>query len=50
MSNFLLLTVGFVLSNSATWAFAYFGLSCFEQIIFHLKVPVEGTNTQFIRD
>ena len=50
MSNFLLLTVGFVLSNSATWAFAYFGLSCFEQIIFHLKVPLEGTNTQFIRD
>lgn len=36
--------------TSAIWAFRYFGLSCFEQIIFHLKVPLEGTNTEFIWD
>ena len=35
---------------SAKWSFSYFGLSCFEQIIFHLKVPLEGTNTEFITD
>lgn len=47
---FVLLLIGFVLALSAQWAYDYFGLSCFEQIIFHLKVPLEGTNTQFIRD
>lgn len=47
---FVLLLIGFTLARSASWAFAYFGLSCFEQIIFHLKVPLEGTNTQFIKD
>ena len=47
---FVLLLIGFVLALSARWAYDYFGLSCFEQIIFHLKVPLEGTNTQFIRD
>ena len=47
---FILLLIGFTLAFSASWAFAYFGLSCFEQIIFHLKVPLEGTNTQFIYD
>ena len=49
-SLFCLLLLGLVLSLSARWAYDYFGLSCFEQIIFHLKVPLEGTNTQFIRD
>lgn len=47
---FILLLVGFVLALSSQWAYDYFGLSCFEQIVFHLKVPLEGTNTQFIRD
>lgn len=47
---FILSLVGFVLAFSVSWAFDYFGLSCFEQIIFHLKVPLEGTNTQFIKD
>lgn len=42
--------IGFVLALSARWAYDYFGLSCFEQIVFHLKVPLEGTNTQFIGD
>lgn len=42
--------MGFILCYSATWAVDYFGLSCFEQIIFHLKVPLEGTNTEFIFD
>lgn len=35
---------------SARWAFDYFGLSCFEQIPFHLKVSLEGTNKEFIFD
>lgn len=35
---------------SANWALNYFGLSGFEQIVFHLKVPLEGTNKQFIKD
>lgn len=35
---------------SARWAFDYFGLSCFEQIPFHLKVSLEGTNKEFIVD
>lgn len=47
---FGLLLVGFCLALSSQWAYDYFGLSCFEQIIFHLKVPLEGTNTQFIKD
>lgn len=33
---------------SARWAFSYFGLSCFEQVVFHTKVPLEGTNKDFI--
>ena len=47
---FILLLIGFSLAFSASWALGYFGLSCFEQIIFHLKVPLEGTNTEFIFD
>lgn len=45
---FILSCIGFVLAFSARWAFAYFGLSCFEQVVFHLKVPLEGTNKEFI--
>ena len=47
---FFLILLGFTLAVSASWAFSYFGLSCFEQIVFHLKVPLEGTNTEFIKD
>lgn len=50
MNNFIYSLIGFVLGTSADWAIHYFGMSCFEQIIFHLKVPLEGTNTQFIKD
>ena len=35
---------------SANWALNYFGLSGIEQIVFHLKVPLEGTNKEFIKD
>lgn len=48
--NAFLLFLGFMLACSARWAFSYFGLSCFEQIIFHLKVPLEGVNPAFIKD
>ncbi len=44
----LVLFAGFIPAFSARWAFAYFGLSCFEQVVFHTKVPLEGTNTSFI--
>lgn len=47
---FILSVIGFVLAISAKWAYDYFGLSCFEQIIFHLKVPLEGTNPQVFKD
>ncbi len=47
---FILATVGFVLAISSKWAYDYFGLSCFEQIIFHIKVPLEGTNPQVFKD
>lgn len=47
---FVLSILGFVLAISARWAYDYFGLSCFEQIVFHLKVPLEGTNPQVLRD
>lgn len=47
---YILSLLSYVIAFSAGWAFDYFGLSCFEQIIFHLKVPLEGTNTQFIKD
>ena len=48
--NFILILVGWIICFSASWAIGYFGLSCFEQIIFHLQVPLEGTNTEFIFD
>lgn len=47
---FVLSIIGFVLAISSKWAFDYFGLSCFEQIVFHLKVPLEGTNPQVFKD
>lgn len=47
---FILSVIGFVLAISAKWGYDYFGLSCFEQIIFHLKVPLEGTNPQVFKD
>lgn len=47
---FIFILIGLSLAFSASWALGYFGLSCFEQIIFHLKVPLEGTNTEFIFD
>lgn len=47
---FFLLLLSFLMIFSARWATGYFGLSCFEQIIFHLKAPLEGTNTEFIFD
>lgn len=46
--SFLIVTIGFTLAISSKWAYSYFGLSSFEQIVYHIKVPLEGTNTQFI--
>lgn len=49
LSTFLIL-LGFILAVSSNWAFGYFGLSCFEQLVYHMKVPLEGTNTEFVFD
>lgn len=46
----LILFIGLLACISARWAIQYFGLSCFEQIVFHLKVPLEGANPQFLID
>lgn len=46
--SFIIITIGFTLAISSQWAYSYFGLSSFEQIVYHVKVPLEGTNTQFI--
>lgn len=48
MGVLIVVCIGFVLMFSARWAFSYFGLSCFEQVVFHTKVPLEGTNKDFI--
>ncbi len=47
---FFLGWLAFIITLSTLWAFDYFGLSCFEQIVFHLKVPLEGANPAFIKD
>lgn len=48
--SFFIILIGSIFAFSARWSIRYFGLSCFEQIVFHLKVPLEGTNTEFITD
>ncbi|MDD7281886.1 LTA synthase family protein [Floccifex sp.] len=48
--SFFWILLGFLVAVSSRWAYSYFGLSCFEQLVFHVKVPLEGTNTQFIFD
>lgn len=50
MLNFLIVLLGSVLARTVAWAFSYFGLSSFEQLVFHIKVPLEGTNKRFLAD
>ncbi|WP_297237187.1 LTA synthase family protein [uncultured Faecalicoccus sp.] len=50
MSSFFLILFASVLARTVSWAFSYFGLSSFEQLIFHIKVPLEGTNKRFLFD
>ncbi len=50
LDGFLYLLVSSIAALSANWALNYFGLSGVEQIVFHLKVPLEGTNKEFIKD
>ena len=47
---FLLVLFAFILVKTVSWAFSYFGLSSFEQLVFHIKVPLEGTNKRFLVD
>ena len=50
MLHFLLVLFASVLVKTVSWAFSYFGLSSFEQLVFHIKVPLEGTNKRFLVD
>lgn len=47
---FLVVLFGSILVKTVLWAFSYFGLSSFEQLVFHIKVPLEGTNKRFLVD
>ena len=42
--------LGIVLFNASRWVMDTWGLITFDEIIFHLKVPMEGTNTDMIFD
>ena len=42
--------LGIVLFNASSWVMDTWGLITFDEIIFHLKVPMEGTNTDMIFD
>lgn len=50
LTGIVLLLVGGLAAYSARWAVRYFGLSSFSQIIYHIKVPLEGTNPQVLED
>lgn len=50
MLYFLLVLFASILVKTVSWAFSYFGLSSFEQLVFHIKVPLEGTNKRFLVD
>ncbi len=42
--------LGIILFNASRWVMDTWGLITFDEIIFHLKVPMEGTNTDMIFD
>ena len=43
----LLSGVGIVLFNASRWVMDTWGLITFDEIIFHLKVPMEGTKYRY---
>lgn len=44
----ILLSIAFLLTISISWLYANFGHLTLEEIVFHLKVPMEGTSTDMI--
>lgn len=44
----LIIFISFAIIVSVDWLYNNFGNLSFEEIIFHLKVPLEGTNDSFI--
>lgn len=46
----LIILLAFIIASSARWAVNYFGLSSFSQIIYHIKVPLDGTNIEVLYD
>lgn len=48
--GYLLLTIAFLLFVGANWCINQFGQLPFDQIVFHLKVPLEGANLDMIGD
>ena len=44
----ILLAIAFLLTISISWLYANFGHLTLEEIVFHLKVPMEGTSTDMI--
>ena len=49
-AGYLLLTIAFLLFVGANWCVNQFGQLPFDQIVFHLKVPLEGANTDMVGD
>lgn len=46
----LILAAGLTLRNLANWVMDTWGLLSVDEIIFHLKVPLEGTNTEIVEE
>ena len=42
--------VGWILYNLGNWVLETWGLLSIDEIIFHLKVPLEGTNSDVVMD
>ena len=42
--------IGWILYNLGNWALETWGLLSIDEIIFHLKVPLEGTNSDVVMD
>ena len=42
--------IGWILYNLGNWVLETWGLLSIDEIIFHLKVPLEGTNSDVVMD
>mgnify|MGYP006967517375 CR=1 FL=1 len=42
--------LGFILYNLGNWVLDTWGLLSIDEIIFHLKVPLDGTNSDVVLD